>query len=115
MVHNNSDAKSLLKKMDHTPKAFFLFHPEGNYVNALSLYTAVKKTLDQKYYGAGKAKRKAPANKQAERNDEHALPLQSKKIQRFFSKLLVILKEIPQMCDFGAIILVQFRRFSRRF
>ena len=57
MLHDNSDAKSLLKKMDHNPKAYFLFSPEGHYINAMTLYSAVKRQLDQKYYGMGKVKK----------------------------------------------------------
>ena len=58
MLHNNSDAKSLLKKMHHNPKAFFLFSPEAHYVNAMSVYSALKRILDEKHYGTGKAKKK---------------------------------------------------------
>ena len=38
MINSNSDAKNLLKKMDHNPKAYFLFNPEGHYINGISLY-----------------------------------------------------------------------------
>lgn len=58
MLHNNSDAKNLLKKMHHNPKAFFLFSPEGHYINAMGLYSAMKRLLDEKYYGTGKATQK---------------------------------------------------------
>ena len=57
-MHNNSDAKSLLKKMHHNPKAYFLFDPQGHYANATSLYAAMKRQLDEKYYGTGKTVRK---------------------------------------------------------
>ena len=57
MLDNNSDARSLLKKMDHNPKAYFLFSPEGHYVNLMTLYSAIKKQLDIKYYGLGKVKK----------------------------------------------------------
>ena len=57
MLDDNSDSKSLLKKMNHYPKAYFLYNPEGHYSNAMALYQAVKRTLDQKYYGMDKKKR----------------------------------------------------------
>ena len=37
--------------MNHNPKAFFLFNPEGHYANAMSIYSALKRSLDHKYYG----------------------------------------------------------------
>ena len=58
MLNNQSDVKSLLKKMHHHPKAFFLFSPEGHYVNAMALYSAMKRLLDEKYYGTGKPAKK---------------------------------------------------------
>mmetsp|Transcript_32001 Transcript_32001/g.42405 ORF Transcript_32001/g.42405 Transcript_32001/m.42405 type:complete len:99 (-) Transcript_32001:1027-1323(-) len=58
MVNDNYDQKSLLKKMDHNPKAYFLFSPTGHYANAMSIYSALKRALDSKYYGAGKKSKK---------------------------------------------------------
>ena len=58
MVDDNTDHKNLLKKLDHNPKAFFLFHPQGHYANAMSIYTALKRSLDTKYYGTAKKKTK---------------------------------------------------------
>ena len=52
MIDDNTDQKNLLKKMNHNPKAFFLFNPESHYANAMSIYSALKKSLDKKYYGA---------------------------------------------------------------
>lgn len=57
MVNDNTDHKTLLKKMDHNPKAYFLFNPEkGHYRNALVLYNACKRQLQRKYYGLGTVK-----------------------------------------------------------
>ena len=43
----------MLKKMDHSPKSYFLFSPDkGHYTNAMSLYIATKRALIKKYYGA---------------------------------------------------------------
>ena len=56
MVDSNSDAKSLLKKMNHNPKAFFLFNPKSHYANAMSIYSAMKKSLNQKFYGVDSKK-----------------------------------------------------------
>ena len=54
MVNDNTDHKALLKKMDHNPKAYFLFAPEkGHYRNAMVLYSACKRQLQKKYYGSG--------------------------------------------------------------
>jgi len=58
MVDDNTEHKKLLKKLDHNPKAFFLFHPQGHYANAMSIYSALKRTLDTKYYGTAKKKTK---------------------------------------------------------
>ena len=46
MIDDNTDHKNLIKKMNHNPKAFFLFNPQGNYANAMSIYTALKRSLD---------------------------------------------------------------------
>ena len=56
MINDNMDHKNLLKKMNHNPKAYFLFDPKGNYANAMSIYSALKRTLDTKYYGKPKPK-----------------------------------------------------------
>ena len=57
MVGDNQDVKGLVKKMNHNPKAFFLYNPQGNYVNAMSLYKSLQKTINEKYYGAVKKKK----------------------------------------------------------
>ena len=57
-ISDNCDHKNLLKKMDHNPKAFFLFNPEGHYTNAMSIYAALKRSLDAKYYGTMSSKKK---------------------------------------------------------
>ena len=51
MIDDNFDHRNLIKKMNHNPKALFLFSPEGHYANAMSIYTALKRALDIKYYG----------------------------------------------------------------
>ena len=50
MIDDNTDTKTLIKKMDHNPKAYFLFSPEAHYQNALALYAALKRNLNKKYY-----------------------------------------------------------------
>lgn len=47
--------------MNHNPKAYFLFDPKGNYVNAMVLYKALQKQINTKYYGAEK-KNKTKSN-----------------------------------------------------
>ena len=46
MINDNYDHKNLLKKMNHNPKALFLFNPEGHYANAMAIYSALKRSLD---------------------------------------------------------------------
>ena len=58
MIDDNQDHKGLIKKMNHNPKAYFLFNPNGHYVNAMTIYTALKKSLDVKHYGNPKKKNK---------------------------------------------------------
>jgi Methyltransferase domain len=58
MISNNTDIKSLMKKMDHNPKDFFLFDPKGHYFNSLSIYKALKRALTEKYYGRERKKTK---------------------------------------------------------
>jgi len=58
MISDNTDVKSLIKKMDHNPKDFFLFDPSSHYINSLTIYKALKKTLTQKYYGRERKKTK---------------------------------------------------------
>jgi hypothetical protein len=45
------DTKSLLKKIDHNPKAYFLHNPKGHHANANALYTSLKRALTKQYYG----------------------------------------------------------------
>lgn len=68
MVGDNYDHKNLIKKMNHNPKAYFLFNPEGHYANAMSIYTALKRTLDVKYYGM--QNKKSKKNRFLDANDE---------------------------------------------
>ena len=51
MVDDNTDHKNLIKKMNHNPKAFFMVNPQSHYANAISIYQALKRSLDAKYYG----------------------------------------------------------------
>ena len=46
MINDNYDHKNLIKKMNHNPKALFLFNPEGHYANAMAIYSALKRSLD---------------------------------------------------------------------
>ncbi len=58
MISDNTDVKSLIKKMDHNPKDYFLFDPSSHYINSLTIYKALKKNLTQKYYGIERKKTK---------------------------------------------------------
>jgi len=31
MIDDNTDTKSLIKKLNHNPKAFFLYNPDGHF------------------------------------------------------------------------------------
>lgn len=57
MIDDNTDHKNLIKKMNHNPKAYFMVNPTSHYANAMSIYTAFKRALDAKYYGAGVKKK----------------------------------------------------------
>ena len=59
LINDNTSEKDLLKKMHHYPTAYFLFDPEGHYVNAMGLHEALRKNLTSKYYGAEKKKQKS--------------------------------------------------------
>jgi hypothetical protein len=52
MINDNSETKDVLKRMDHNPKAFFLYSPEGHYQNATTLYASLQRALLKKYYGS---------------------------------------------------------------
>lgn len=34
MINDNTDSRTLLKKMHHNPKMFFLYDPRGHFTNA---------------------------------------------------------------------------------
>lgn len=51
MIDDNTDTKSLLKNIDHNPKAYFLYNPKGHHANANALYTSLKRALTKQYYG----------------------------------------------------------------
>ena len=59
MIGDNTDAKVLLKKLHHSPNTYFLFDPKAHLTNAQTLYLAMKKLVNEKYYGrkGKKAKR----------------------------------------------------------
>lgn len=61
MIGDNTDAKILLKKLHHNPNAYFLFDPKAHFTNAQTLYLAMKKLVNEKYYGrkGKKSKRKS--------------------------------------------------------
>ncbi len=59
MIGDNSDAKSLMKKMHHNPNLYFLFDPKAHFTNAQTLYLAMKKQVNEKYYGR-KGKKSKP-------------------------------------------------------
>jgi len=44
--------------MDHNPKAYFLFSPNGHYSNAMAIYSALKRNLDAKYFGTNRKSKK---------------------------------------------------------
>ena len=45
MIDDNTDVKTITKKMNHSPKAFFLFSPKGHWQNAQALYASFKRQL----------------------------------------------------------------------
>ena len=51
MMDDNTDTKTILKKINHNPKAYFLYSPAGHYQNAQALYSSVKRALVKQYYG----------------------------------------------------------------
>ena len=51
MIGDNTDAKTLLKKLYHNPNTFFLYDPKAHFTNAQSLFAAMKKVVAEKYYG----------------------------------------------------------------
>ena len=60
MIGDNTEAKTLLKKLHHNPNTYFLFDPKAHFTNAQTLYLAMKKLVNEKYYGrkGKKSKRK---------------------------------------------------------
>lgn len=51
MLDDNTDTKTLIKQMNHNPKAYFLYSPKGHFQNSAALYASLKKTLVKQYYG----------------------------------------------------------------
>lgn len=56
MIGDNTDAKSLLKTMNQNENMYFLF--DGHYTNSRTLYSALKKGLNNHYYGILSKKQK---------------------------------------------------------
>jgi len=52
MIDDNTDTKTLIKKLHHNPKAFFLYKPTGHYQNSQALYSSLKKLLTKQHYGS---------------------------------------------------------------
>lgn len=52
MIDDNTDVKTLMKKMNHNPKAYFLYNPLGHYQNSQALYASIKKSLTKQFYGS---------------------------------------------------------------
>ena len=71
MLDDNTDIKSLIKKMNHNPKSYFLFNPQGHYVNAMSIYSAFKRSLDAKHYGTVSKKQSNTAKAKMHDEDAH--------------------------------------------
>jgi len=51
MINDNTDSKTLLKKLFHNPNTYFLFDPKAHFTNAQTLYLAMKKLTGERYYG----------------------------------------------------------------
>lgn len=62
MIGDNSDAKTIFKKMHHSPNTYFLFDPKAHFTNAQTFYLAMKRQVNDKYYGKKSAKKKEGAN-----------------------------------------------------
>ena len=54
MIGDNTNGKDLLKKMHHQPNTYFLFDPKSHFTNAQTLYMAMKKHINEKFYGRKK-------------------------------------------------------------
>ena len=63
MIGDNTDAKSLYKWMNQNHNAYFLFDPKAHYTNSRTLYLALKRLLNQRYYGYLSAKDKEKLDK----------------------------------------------------
>ena len=60
--------------MNHHPNLFFLFKPEAHFVNAMSIYSAVKKLVNDQYYGMSRPKKNTPKKKLKTPFDSCVLP-----------------------------------------
>lgn len=60
MIGDNTDSKTLIKKLNHSPNTYFLFDPKGHFNNAQSLYMSMKKHVSEKYYGRKGKRSKKP-------------------------------------------------------
>ena len=73
MIGDNTDAKSLLKSMNQNENMYFLF--DGHYTNSRTLYAALKKGLNNHYYGVLSKKQKEKMNtKYGDQEDEENDP-----------------------------------------
>lgn len=51
-INDNTDAKTLLKQLNANQSAHFLFNPDrAHYLNSRTIYLALKKLLEKRYYG----------------------------------------------------------------
>ena len=52
MINDNTEAKTLLKQLKGNQSTFFLFDPEkAHYTNAKTVFSALKKMLNNECYG----------------------------------------------------------------
>lgn len=45
LINDNTEAKTLLKKLHSSPNTYFLFDPKAHFTNAQTLYVAMKKLV----------------------------------------------------------------------
>ena len=64
MIGDNTESRQLLKKMHCHPNMYFLYDPKAHFTNAQSLYLAMKKLVNEKYYG-----RPRRSSKSTEKNE----------------------------------------------
>lgn len=72
MIGDNSDAKTLMKKLNTSPNTFFLFDPKAHFTNAQTLYLALKRQVAEKYYGRKNPKKKAKPEEATEEGEAAA-------------------------------------------